>query len=131
MTNLVGFALYALIIIVIIGVSLFIGFLMSKNLWVKNFVAFLMKFAEKYISIDGPTKMDFVVKVVMSLYKTVFKWLKLAIPSEEKIKNYCQNIYIQIREEVNNIKTKATAKESTANKVKQEIKEITTNKTEV
>ena len=95
MSQLIGFILYALFIIVVMGA----GLLISKNQWLAAIVKILIRIAEKYISADGKIKMNFVTKIVLHIYNLIFKHLKLAIPSELEIQAYCQKIYDEWRQD--------------------------------
>ncbi len=125
MSQLISFVIFAGVVIII----MLCGIIITKNQWLAAFVQVLIKLAEKYINADGAIKMNFVTKMVLYLYQLIFKSLKLAIPSEDEIKEYCQKIYDTIQDQVNKIKslhTKTT--NATVNKI---ITEITEDKSNV
>ena len=74
------------------------------NTFITSFAVLIMKFAEKYISQNGNTKMEFCVNCIIYIYKIVNKYYKINIPTKETIQEYLQFIFNEFKIDINAVK---------------------------
>lgn len=101
-----------IVILAIISIKIFVNFvkavikkLENKNITVLNdVIIILIKIAEKYISVNGFFKMEFVSNIVFYLYKSLYKALniKIDITYSEVVKQ-CQVIYDNVKDSLKDL----------------------------